>query len=120
MNDIDSPKLEGWRSSGPKVEGTSAPLPPPPSSRAYGSTYIPSLQNAPQYIPGLQYALHYLHISLVGKLHFIISLVGRQGRKIKGFDGARASPEHGSAPSLSQKHPFEIKEKVRKTTCNTY
>ena len=33
MNDIDSPKLEGWRASGPKVGGTSAlaasPIPGP-------------------------------------------------------------------------------------------
>ena len=30
MNDIDSPKLEGRRPSGPKVGGASTPAPPPP------------------------------------------------------------------------------------------
>ena len=36
MNDIDNPKLEGRRPSGPKVGGASAPAaPPPPGSRDY-------------------------------------------------------------------------------------
>ena len=42
-----------------------------------------------------------------------------QGRRIRGFEGARAPPEHTSAPSHPQKHPLEIKEKVHKTPCNT-
>ena len=31
-----------------------------------------------------------------------------QGRRIMGFEGARAPPEHTSAPSHRQKHPLEI------------
>ena len=41
-----------------------------------------------------------------------------QGRRIRGFEGARAPPEHTSAPSRRQKHPLEMKEKVHKTPCN--
>ena len=37
-----------------------------------------------------------------------------QGRRIKGFEGARAPPERGSAPSHCQKHPLKMKEKLMK------
>ena len=37
-----------------------------------------------------------------------------QGRRIRGFEGARAPPERGSAPSHSQKHPLKMKEKLMK------
>ena len=44
---------------------------------------------------------------------------GIQGRRIRGFEGARASPEHGSAPSHCQKHPFKIKGKLDETPFQT-
>ena len=37
---------------------------------------------------------------------------GDQGRRIRGFEGARAPPEHESAPSHCQKHPLKMKEKL--------
>ena len=33
-----------------------------------------------------------------------------QGRRIRGFEGARAPPERRSAPSHCQKHPLKVKE----------
>ena len=35
-----------------------------------------------------------------------------QGRRIKGFEGARAPPEHETAPSHCQKHPLKMKRKT--------
>ena len=43
----------------------------------------------------------------------------RQGRRIRGFEGARAPPERTSAPPHRQKHPLKIKEKVNKMPCDT-
>ena len=37
-----------------------------------------------------------------------------QGRRIRGFEGARAPPERGSAPSHCQKHPLKMKENFMK------
>ena len=37
-----------------------------------------------------------------------------QGRRIRGFEGARAPPERGSAPSHCQKHPLKMKENLMK------
>ena len=37
-----------------------------------------------------------------------------RGGEIKGFEGARAPPERGSAPSHCQKHPLKMKEKLMK------
>ena len=39
---------------------------------------------------------------------------GVQGRRIRGFEGARAPPERVSAPSHCQKHPLKMKEKLMK------
>ena len=38
--------------------------------------------------------------------------VVRGGELCRGFEGARAPPEHGSAPSHCQKHPFIMKGKL--------
>ena len=37
-----------------------------------------------------------------------------QGRRIRGFEGARAPPEHASAPSHCQKHPLKMKANIMK------
>ena len=37
-----------------------------------------------------------------------------QGRRIRGFEGARAPPERESAPSHCQKHPLKMKEQLMK------
>ena len=37
-----------------------------------------------------------------------------QGRRIRGFESARAPPERGSAPSHCQKHPLKMKENLIK------
>ena len=37
-----------------------------------------------------------------------------QGRRIRGFEGAQAPPEHASAPSHSQKHLLKMKGNVMK------
>ena len=42
-----------------------------------------------------------------------------QGRRIRGFEGARAPPEHGSAPSHCQKHPLKMKGKLDETQFQT-
>ena len=42
-----------------------------------------------------------------------------QGRRIKGFEGARAPPEHGSAPFHCQKHPLKMKGKLDETSFQT-
>ena len=46
---------------------------------------------------------------------------GYQGRRIRGFEGARAPPERGSAPSHRQKQSLkiEMKEKVDETPFQT-
>ena len=36
------------------------------------------------------------------------SVVNVQGRRIKGFEGARAPPGHTTAPSHCQKHPLRM------------
>ena len=41
------------------------------------------------------------------------------GWRIRGFEGARASPEHTSAPPPCQKQPLKIKEKLCKIPCDT-
>ena len=46
-------------------------------------------------------------------------LVLPQGRRIRGFEGARAPPEHGSAPSHCQKHPLKMKGKLDETPFQT-
>ena len=38
-----------------------------------------------------------------------------QGRRIRGFEGARAPPEHTSAPFHRRNHPLKIKRKVHNT-----
>ena len=43
-----------------------------------------------------------------------LSSMKMQGRRIGGFEGARAPPEHASAPSHCQKHPLKMKENVMK------
>ena len=43
----------------------------------------------------------------------------RQGRRIRGFEGARAPPEHGRAPSHRQKHPLKMKRKLDETPFQT-
>ena len=42
-----------------------------------------------------------------------------QGRIIRGFEGARAPPEHESAPSHYQKHPLKMKGKLNETPFQT-
>ena len=42
-----------------------------------------------------------------------------QGWRIRGFEGARAPPEHASAPAHYQKHPLKMKEKNSKTRFET-
>ena len=42
-----------------------------------------------------------------------------QGRRIRGFEGARAPPEHESAPSHFQKHPFKMKGKLNESPFKT-
>ena len=42
-----------------------------------------------------------------------------QGRRIRGFEGARAPPEHTSAPSHCQKHPLKMKGKLSETSFQT-
>ena len=42
-----------------------------------------------------------------------------QGRRIRGFEGARAPPEHGSAPSHYEKHPLKMKGKLDETPFQT-
>ena len=42
-----------------------------------------------------------------------------QGRRIRGFEGARAPPEHENAPSHCQKHPFKMKGKLHETPFQT-
>ena len=42
-----------------------------------------------------------------------------QGRRIRGFEGARAPSEHESAPSQYQKHPLKMKEKLNETPFQT-
>ena len=42
-----------------------------------------------------------------------------QGRRIRGFEGARAPPEHASAPPHNQKHPLKMKEKLNETSFET-
>ena len=42
-----------------------------------------------------------------------------QGRRIRGFEGARAPPEHESAPSRYQKHPLKMKGKLNETPFQT-
>ena len=48
-----------------------------------------------------------------------VSHGGTQGRIIRGFEGARAPPEHGSAPSHCQKHPLKMKGKPNETPFQT-
>ena len=40
--------------------------------------------------------------------------VSMQGRRTRGFEGARAPPERGSTPSHCQKHPLKMKENLMK------
>ena len=42
-----------------------------------------------------------------------------QGRRIRGFEGARAPPEHETAPSHCQKHPLKMKGKLHETPFQT-
>ena len=42
-----------------------------------------------------------------------------QGRRIRGFEGARAPPEHETAPSHCQKHPLKMKGKLYETPFQT-
>ena len=42
-----------------------------------------------------------------------------QGRRIRGFEGARAPLEHGRKPSHGQKHPLEMKGKHDETHIQT-
>ena len=42
-----------------------------------------------------------------------------QGRRIRGFEGARAPPEHASAPPHCQKHPLKMKGKLNETSFET-
>ena len=42
-----------------------------------------------------------------------------QGRRIRGFEGARAPPEHESAPSHYQKHPLKMNGKLNETPFQT-
>ena len=51
-----------------------------------------------------------LKCAVLGLVHMLL----KQGRRIKGFEGARAPPERGSAPSHCQKHPLKMKEKLMK------
>ena len=48
-----------------------------------------------------------------------LHLAPHQGRRIRGFEGARAPPEHGSAPSHCQKHLLKMKGKLDETPFQT-
>ena len=52
-------------------------------------------------------------------LQELFVVTGRQGRRIRGFEGARAPPEHGSAPSHCQKHLLKMKGKLDETPFQT-
>ena len=53
--------------------------------------------------------------SYYGTTRFLVGICRyNQGRRIRGFEGARAPPEHASAPSHCQKHPLKMKENVMK------
>ena len=39
---------------------------------------------------------------------------GAQGRRIRDFEGARAPPEHTSAPSITKSTPSKLKKKLTK------
>ena len=45
--------------------------------------------------------------------------MGTHRWRIRGFEGARAPPEHTSAPALYQKHPLKMKEKLNETSFET-
>ena len=42
-----------------------------------------------------------------------------QGWRMRGFEGARAPPEHTSAPAHYQNHPLKMKEKLNETSFET-
>ena len=48
-----------------------------------------------------------------------ILLPNIQGRRIRGFKGAGAPPEHETAPSHCQKHPLKMKGKLHETPFQT-
>ena len=47
-------------------------------------------------------------------VNFLVIWRRIQGRRIRGFEGARAPPERRSAPSHCQKHPLKMKENLIK------
>ena len=49
----------------------------------------------------------------------LLQYLQTQGRRIRGFEGARAPPEHQTAPSHCQKHPLKMKGKLHETPLQT-
>ena len=59
-----------------------------------------------------------MRLNSLGCVFFVI-FIPPQGRRIRGFEGARAPPEHRSAPSHYQKHPLKMKGKLVETPFQT-
>ena len=56
------------------------------------------------------------NVDLALQLYFVMP---DPGAEIRCFEGARAPPEHGSAPSHCQKHPLKMKERLDETLFQT-
>ena len=82
----------------------------PPSSGAVIGICVPSI--APNVWGKANLFCHLIAIS------FASSGPDIQGRRIRGFEGARAPPEHAIAPSHCQKHPHKMKGNVMKHRFN--